>query len=92
MVELDNEKTIKRLKEMLLPVMAEAFKEQAETTNYTKYSFEERFTYIVNKEYDSRVNHTIERNIKMSIPLSEVHAIRYRSPHNPLKKSIFFES
>lgn len=64
MVELDNEKTIKRLKEMLLPVMAEAFKEQAETTNYTKYSFEERFTYIVNKEYDSRVNHTIERNIK----------------------------
>lgn len=29
---------------------------------------------------------------KMSIPLSEVHAIRYRSPHNPLKKSIFFES
>lgn len=89
MVELDNEKTIKRLKEMLLPVMAEAFKEQAETTNYTKYSFEERFTYIVNKEYDSRVNHTIER---MSIPLSEVHAICYRSPHNPLKKSIFFKS
>ena len=28
----------------------------------------------------------------LSIPLSEVHAIRYRSPHNPLKKSIFFES
>lgn len=26
----------------------------------------------------------------VSIPLSEVHAIRYRSPHNPLKKSIFF--
>lgn len=26
----------------------------------------------------------------LSIPLSEVHAIRYRSPHNPLKKSIFF--
>ncbi len=28
----------------------------------------------------------------LSIPLSEVHAICYRSPHNPLKKSIFFES
>ena len=28
----------------------------------------------------------------MSIPLSEVHAICYRSPHNPLKKSIFFKS
>lgn len=30
--------------------------------------------------------------MKLSIPLSEVHAIRYRSPHNPLKKSIFFKS
>ena len=28
----------------------------------------------------------------VSIPLSEVHVIRYRSPHNPLKKSIFFKS
>lgn len=28
----------------------------------------------------------------VSIPLSEVHAICYRSPHNPLKKSIFFKS
>ena len=30
--------------------------------------------------------------IEVSIPLSEVHAICYRSPHNPLKKSIFFKS
>ena len=30
--------------------------------------------------------------IGLSIPLSEVHAICYRSPHNPLKKSIFFKS
>ena len=30
--------------------------------------------------------------ISLSIPLSEVHAICYRSPHNPLKKSIFFKS
>ena len=30
--------------------------------------------------------------LDMSIPLSEVHVIRYRSPHNPLKKSIFFKS
>lgn len=40
------------------------------------------------------VNTKIKSNkrILVSIPLSEVHAIRYRSPHNPLKKSIFFES
>ena len=30
--------------------------------------------------------------MQLSIPLSEVHAICYRSPHNPLKKSIFFKS
>lgn len=27
--------------------------------------------------------------VKLSIPLSEVHAICYRSPHNPLKKPSF---
>lgn len=32
----------------------------------------------------------MRRLTEVSIPLSEVHAIRYRSPHNPLKKSIFF--
>ena len=37
------------------------------------------------KDYKSVMIHEI-----VSIPLSEVHAIRYRSPHNPLKKSIFF--
>lgn len=31
-------------------------------------------------------------SVELSIPLTEVHAIRYRSPHNPLKKSIFFTS
>lgn len=29
--------------------------------------------------------------LNLSIPLSEVHVIRYKSPHNPLKKSIFFK-
>lgn len=33
-----------------------------------------------------------EEYLYVSIPLSEVHAICYRSPHNPLKKSIFFKS
>ena len=32
------------------------------------------------------------KSASVSIPLSEVHAICYRSPHNPLKKSIFFKS
>lgn len=40
------------------------------------------------KEYGKSFS---KRNL-LSIPLSEVHAICYRSPHNPLKKSIFFKS
>lgn len=64
MVEINNDKTIKRLKEMLLPAMAEAYGEQLKDITQSNRSFEERFTELVNTEYDSRVNHTIERYIK----------------------------
>ena len=47
-------------------------------------SFEQGLKF--QKEY------TLDSFTKVSIPLSEVHAICYRSPHNPLKKSIFFKS
>lgn len=40
----------------------------------------------------SKVDLLILDEFLLSIPLSEVHAICYRSPHNPLKKSIFFKS
>ena len=44
-------------------------------------------------QLDKTTNALADANSKLlSIPLSEVHAIRYRSPHNPLKKSIFFKS
>lgn len=42
--------------------------------------------------YNILLKHSYFDIINVSIPLSEVHAIRYRSPHNPLKKSIFFKS
>ena len=45
--------------------------------------------YTINEEKQTV---TEVRFLYMSIPLSEVHAICYRSPHNPLKKSIFFKS
>ncbi|MBS6258767.1 hypothetical protein [Holdemanella biformis] len=64
------------------------------------YPYKENIRYILDYLYFVDV---VEQNsfylnnvpnfyTKMSIPLSEVHAIRYRSPHNPLKKSIFFKS
>ena len=43
---------------------------------------------IIKYKYFNCLNYT--QIAIVSIPLSEVHAIRYRSPHNPLKKSIFF--
>ena len=46
-----------------------------------RYKIEDCFR-IMKTNFDAR----------LSIPLSEVHAICYRSPHNPLKKSIFFKS
>ena len=48
---------------------------------------------ILQYHFGNRINKKFEIVYGcMSIPLSEVHAIRYRSPHNPLKKSIFFKS
>ena len=64
MATTENEKTIKQLREMLLPAMAEEYQRQLENPKYTKYSFEKRFNELVNYEYDSRLNHTISRNIK----------------------------
>ena len=62
--------------------------------------------FFSEKELELLLNQPNQSNIKdrrnlammitlydtVSIPLSEVHAICYRSPHNPLKKSIFFKS
>lgn len=47
---------------------------------------------LINKLTDNNVCTIICGVDHLSIPLSEVHAICYRSPHNPLKKSIFFKS
>lgn len=49
----------------------------------------QRNQYVVNQLGYDHLYHLIS---VVSIPLSEVHAICYRSPHNPLKKSIFFKS
>ena len=58
--------------------------------NDKKKSLESRLENA-NEELKLAQNDLIDKQ-KVSIPLSEVHVIRYRSPHNPLKKSIFFKS
>lgn len=59
-----NQNLYERLREMRLPVMAEEYKNQSENPNTQNMTFEERFDAMVIKEYDSQMNHTVERYIK----------------------------
>ncbi len=53
-----------KLRDMRLPIMAEEYKKQSETPDTQAMSFDDRFEIMVTNEYDSRINHTIERYIK----------------------------
>ena len=59
-----SEQTIEKLKKMKLSKFAEAYQDQKGNPEYQKMSFDDRLTLLVDLEYDSRVNHTIERNIR----------------------------
>ncbi len=59
-----NQEIYEKLRDMRLPIMAEEYKKQSETPDVQTMSFEERLENMVNNEYDSRINHTIERYIK----------------------------
>lgn len=59
-----NQELYEKLREMRLPIMAEECKDQSENPSIQNMTFEERFESMVIKEYDSRINHTVERYIK----------------------------
>lgn len=59
-----NQELYEKLREMRLPIMAEEYKDQSENPSIQNMTFEERFESMVIKEYDSRINHTVERYIK----------------------------
>lgn len=61
---MDKNEVIEKLKKMRLPVMAEEYAKQSNDPKYDQLSFHERLCEMVDMEYDSRVNHTIERFIK----------------------------
>jgi len=60
---LDN-KTIEKLHEMKLGVMAAAFKKQTEKQDMAQLSFEERFGLIVDAEWTARKNNRLARLIR----------------------------
>lgn len=59
-----NKEIIELLRMMKLPVMADEYEEQIKDPKYADMSFDERISILLNKENDSRINHTIQRNIK----------------------------
>ena len=59
-----NKENIELLRLMKLPVMAEEYELQTKDTKYSDMSFDERLSILLNKENDSRINHTIQKNIK----------------------------
>lgn len=61
---MDKSELIEKLKKMRLPVIAEQYELQSASPEYSQLSFDERFSELIDMEYDSRVNHTIERFIK----------------------------
>lgn len=57
---------IELLKLMKLPVMADEYESQSKNIRYQEMSFDERLSILLNKEYDSRILHTIQKNIKQA--------------------------
>lgn len=68
-----NQELYEKLREMRLPIMAEEYKDQSENPSIQNMTFEERFESMVIKEYDSRINHTVD-------DISRMHAFMIRMP------------
>lgn len=62
-----NYDTILKLRKMRLPALAAAYNDQAkDPDNYASLSFDERFTLLVDAEFDARTNNKVKRLLKGS--------------------------
>ena len=59
-----NNKTVEKLHEMKLSVMAATFRQQLEDQNSAELSFEERFGFLVDAVWASRKNNRLARLIR----------------------------
>lgn len=59
-----NDQTLKKLHEMKLSGMAEAYKEQALNKEFQKMNFDDRFSLLVDLEFSRRKSNTLQRLIK----------------------------
>jgi len=58
--------TTQQLREMRLTGLLNAFEEQLQNTQFQELSFEERFAFIIDKEYILRKNRALARNLKQA--------------------------
>jgi DNA replication protein DnaC len=61
-----NQPTIEKLYAMKLNGMAEAFREQQESTNASQLSFEERFGLLVDRQWDWKQNRALTRRLQVA--------------------------
>lgn len=61
-----NEQTIERLRDMKLSGFVAGISEQAQSSTYADMSFEERFSFLVEKEYLRRKNNRIKSAIRVA--------------------------
>ncbi len=87
-----NNETLLKLRKMRLPALAAAYREQSEDPdNYATLSFDERFTLLVDAEFDTRINNKVKRLLKGSrVPDTSAYmgGIEYL-PDRHLDKDLF---
>ena len=71
-----NDATVTKLHEMMLSIMAKAFREQLRDADISNLSFEERFGLLVDTEWVVRKNNRLSRLIKMPILRSMTLVLR----------------
>ena len=54
---MSSQDTVKKLKQMRLPVIVEQYEIQLSDPSYNQLSFEKRFNELIDMECESRVNH-----------------------------------
>jgi len=77
-----NETTMTKLQEMKLGVMAKAFRDQTEDSDFNNMPFEERLGLIVDAEWNARKNNRLKRLIKTAgyeFPNACIEDIEYRA-------------
>jgi DNA replication protein DnaC len=86
------EQTVEKLKEMRLTGFVEALREQHETTQYQNLAFDERFAFIVDKEYFNRQTRKLNRAIKRAQLKQQatIEDVDFEAPRK-LKRAQFLE-